>query len=504
MGFCKDEKKYYFCEMTIRTILTSCILASTAHFASAQYFEADGIAYRLYASRGTVAVVPFEQSEDLRVYQGALSIPDEVEYDGVFYPVAGVSRDAFAGCDGLVSVILPSSLLFIDEFAFSYCSSLVSISFPESLGRIGEGAFVGCSSIETVSLPSNVVEIGDKVFYDCRELKEVSVSDHLIGIGDFSFSGCVSLSGFEIPDAVERIGSGAFRNCGKILEVSLPASLKKLGDAAFENCVSLGSVELKSSIKDIPAYCFNGCRSLENVSFIEGCKKIGAYAFQGCSGLREVYIGENIEEIGDNAFGLCTSLSRIDISETGSLIEIGSGAFTHTLLEKADLRRVAVIGADSFAGCGVLEDVVMYSMLDSIGSRAFHDCPELRYVTSMRLQPPALNSVGFDRTSYATVLLSVPESCAMLYRQTPPWSYFDELYAISGVGNIPGDDDDLIVKVTMRGVELLSAYGSYAIYDVSGRLIVEGEKKESGKEIALPSRGIYIVRSGQSVRKIVF
>jgi hypothetical protein len=61
--------------------------------------------------------------------------------------VTAIGRDAFSGCENLVSVIIPAGVTSIGGWAFYACSSLTSITIPASLISIEDSAFLKCKSL---------------------------------------------------------------------------------------------------------------------------------------------------------------------------------------------------------------------------------------------------------------------------------------------------------------------------------------------------------------------
>ncbi len=83
-------------------------------------------------------------------YEGAITIPSTVSYNGVNYTVTTIGGWAFDGCSNL---------------------SMVTIS--DSVSLIRNSAFTGCSQLDTViCLAQNATRIGDKLLcqYSCREI----------------------------------------------------------------------------------------------------------------------------------------------------------------------------------------------------------------------------------------------------------------------------------------------------------------------------------------------
>ena len=76
-----------------------------------------------------------------------LTIPREVLYGGVSYPVTSIGEYAFEDCTGLTSVTIPSSVTSIEQSVFSNCIGLTSISIPNSVTSIGESALYRCNGL---------------------------------------------------------------------------------------------------------------------------------------------------------------------------------------------------------------------------------------------------------------------------------------------------------------------------------------------------------------------
>ena len=85
-------------------------------------------------------------------------------------------RDAFKETD-LISVVLPDSLLSIDESSFAECHSLVNITIGDSVDFVGDNAFLGCENLTGVTFPAS---LGMPASPQPR-------------IGQYAFSGCTGL-----------------------------------------------------------------------------------------------------------------------------------------------------------------------------------------------------------------------------------------------------------------------------------------------------------------------
>lgn len=105
-----------------------------------------------------------------------LTIPAAIDE----YPVASIGSSAFAGCRGIKSVTIPSSVTSIEVCAFGDCSGLTSVVIPPSITNIENEAFVFCTGLLSIVIPPSVKYIGRNAFYGCSELKTVEIPEILL------------------------------------------------------------------------------------------------------------------------------------------------------------------------------------------------------------------------------------------------------------------------------------------------------------------------------------
>lgn len=229
------------------------------HSSAGVYFMADGLKY-LVTSDSTCMLI------SAAYYSGSIYIPEKVEYGSREYTVSAIEDKAFACCDSLTSVSLPSSLISIGNFAFFSCSALKSLSLPPALTSLGRWAFFGCESIESsISIPDGVDTIPEEAFGRCRSLKEVILPTNLEYIGDAAFRECESLSSIILPEGLETIGSSAFTDCKSLTYVAITEGVDTICVLTFAGCVSLSKVILPQSMSFIENGAFCDDDSLTDV-----------------------------------------------------------------------------------------------------------------------------------------------------------------------------------------------------------------------------------------------
>ena len=367
-----------------------------------------------------------------------ITIPDSV---------TRIADHAFCDCSSLTSVTIPNNVTYMGGYAFYGCTGLTSVSLSDILTGIGNYTFYNCNSLTSVTIPRSVTYIGNYAFSYCIGLTSVTIPDSVTRIGDHAFRTCTGLTSVTIGNGVTSIGEGAFVGCRSLMSVSIPSSVTYIGNYAFYDCGALNTVKIDSiaawcgisfassdsnplfneksnlyldnvllteliipeGVTSIGDYAFYGCRSLTSVTIPEDMTSIGNYAFHYCSGLTSVTIPVSVTTIGSLAFdGYIQSVYYSGIKEQWKLISIGSGndfrQATIYYLEPDFVLPTALtaIEAEAFAG-GVLTYAKLPEGTASIGSRAFADCPNLRY-TYIPAATTEIAADAFENVTGLTIL----------------------------------------------------------------------------------------------------
>lgn len=134
--------------------------------------------------------------------------------------VAAISHSAFLNChQDLMDVVLPDSIVSIEEMAFASCFNLKSVTIPNAVTEIGAGAFAACSALTNVVFGScNVTTIKDGTFDGCVALVHVEIPVSVTNIGAHAFGGCSKLGSVRIPDSVTAIARDAFTECFSLFD----------------------------------------------------------------------------------------------------------------------------------------------------------------------------------------------------------------------------------------------------------------------------------------------
>lgn len=65
------------------------------------------------------------------------------------------------------AVTVPEGVEVIEPYAFAGCDELVRVELPSTLKEIGEGAFLGCVQLRELTVPDGVGRIGELAFWNC-------------------------------------------------------------------------------------------------------------------------------------------------------------------------------------------------------------------------------------------------------------------------------------------------------------------------------------------------
>ncbi len=259
-----------------------------------------------------------------------------------------------AGVD--VTIILDEGITSISPYAFGGCENLVNLTIPHSVVSIGDCAFYGCSRLmPAMIIPDTVVSIGLNAFTSCPALKELTIPDGVTRIESNAFSECSGLVKVTIPDSVTSIGYDAFYGCSGLTELTIPNSVTSIEEYAFYGCSGLTELTIPNSVTSIEKYTFNGCSGLTKLTIPDSVTSIGYGAFYGCSGLTELTIPNSVTSIEEYAFYGCSGLTELTIPD--SVTSIGGWAFydctgLESIFMKGRETDSPTIHEDAFWNCG--------------------------------------------------------------------------------------------------------------------------------------------------------
>lgn len=120
---------------------------------------------------------------------------------------------------------------------------------------------------------------------------------------------------------------------------------------------------------------------------------------------------------------------------------------------------VTTVYENTFANLSKLQKVSLPSTIESIGSGAFSNSPNLSTVIVQSVTPPTLSEDAFDKDASQKIAVYVPAKSYSAYKSAPVWKDLNiipssEALTVDGMEYIPGDDT---VVLTAFGNDVESA-----------------------------------------------
>lgn len=160
-----------------------------------------------YGSIGKLSVLDLSEA---KIVEGGDSYYNDV-YIGEFYTSNDcVGGYAFAYCNSLTSIDLPSTITKIDYRAFKDCRNLKNVNIHAGITSIGKGAFQNCDKLEKINIPIGITEIKEKTFYNCSALKTINIPEGVTRIEDYAFDGIQFLLSVTFPSTLQYLSAYAF------------------------------------------------------------------------------------------------------------------------------------------------------------------------------------------------------------------------------------------------------------------------------------------------------
>ena len=359
--------------------------------------------------------------------------------------------------DQLQTVVLPSNLTKLGDFAFNYCTNLQSIGLPSRLKEIGSAVFQRCKKLSNITLPQNLNSIGEWAFNGCESLTSVTMPSEITTIPLRAFSECTNLETINLPSTITSIGDYAFRGCKNLEMRYLPTGIKTIGYSAFSGCSKISLLSLPNGVKEIDSYAFESCTGLTHITIQNGVTSVSNSLFQGCTNLQSVIFNGRLSNISANAFYGCNSLSLLKVSGYDNITSIGDNAFYGcSSLPSFEIPSTTTdIGSSAFYGCKGLKTIHLSAAITSIGSSAFSGCTNLQSIFADMPSPLNLDASTFNNVDKKTCTLYVPQGKYQTYWLADVWGDFSNIIDSSS-GTI---DEQVSVNVTTAGT-LESLLGS--------------------------------------------
>lgn len=481
--------------------------------------------------------------------------------------ITEIGESAFEVCVSITSLTLPESVTTIGNGAFGYCNSLTSLFIPKNVSSIAtyitygsanlteisvaeensnftsadgalyskdktklyaypnkrytdvvipdgvttimDGTFWECTNIKSISIPESVTTLQPFCFYSCENLTTINLPQNITSVPQGAFYYCESLESVVVPDKVTNIGQTAFADCDNLKSVKLGEGVTTIGVSAFMNSESLSDLVLPASLKSLGMSSLRGT-AIETITIPKKCTSVGDYAFMGCNKLKEILVEKGNTKFQSKEGVLCDYQGwkilawpggkSTEYSVPAGTTNIGDDSFSYCeTLEKIELcNDVTTIGSYAFSDDINLKTVVLGDKVSSIKEGAFAYCSSLSEIHCKNVTPVAITADVFKKVTTSNCTLYVPVGAKSAYSNATVWKGFKILEESSSV------EDNMANTVKVRavagtilveGIENVKA----EVYTVGGELIYSGYDSV----IRVNESGIYIVRIGKEVKKIV-
>ena len=394
------------------------------------------------------------------------------------------SKTLIAGCNNSV-IPADGSVTIIGESAFAWCDSLTSVEIPSGVTSIEYGAFWGCYSLTNIKIPASVTNIGKDAFYDCFRLYAIyNDSDLILGLnsdyyGEFSR---------HIKLIVNKYGNKTYLNDGAKYIDTEEGFLFKKKDDNYQLIGYIGSEETVTLPRDIDGndYEIFDMRGVRNVIIPDNITNIGEVAFRGCHTLERIEIPSNVTSIGGAVFSGCSNLKY---NEYDNGLYLGNAQNPYVVLIKAKTTDITsctiheqtkVIADSAFFVCSRLTSIEIPSSITSIGGSVFFGCSRL---TSINI-PSSVTSIEDRAFSGCSSLTSIEIPLSVTSIGDYAFSGCSSLTSIelpSGVTSIGGSAFSGCSSLTSIEIPLgMTSIGSYAFYDCSSltSIIYDGNRTQ--------------------------
>lgn len=264
-----------------------------------------------------------KESKTIQTLDLTLPIKDA---DGSEYTIAGIPTSGFGYNSVMKTVVLPSYIKTISNYAFKNSYALESVTLNDGLEVIGLETFSGCTLLREVNnfFPDSVVDVQDNAFFKCG-LECGAIANSLTNLGsrvfhssgirsfdcsksslkilkEYAFFQTYSLTNVVLNDEIEVMEDGVFESCTALAKVDklLPPNLKTLGYSkpVFINNSSLeGEVQVGSHLDTLLSRSFRATKIHSFVAKKDSFKTLGQYVFFACNDLTNIVLSATIEKL---------------------------------------------------------------------------------------------------------------------------------------------------------------------------------------------------------------
>lgn len=349
---------------------------------------------------GTYSLVKVSTS-----FNGVLSIPDKL----LETPVTSIGKNAINQCHNINKIIVPNSILKIDETAIIFNNGLSEILLNEGLETIGNNALSTNRLLETITIPASTTYIHPTAFNLCTKLESIDIDknnkiyesiDGVVYSKDLKsllIYPCAKNSGeaYFINEGIERINEYSFVN-SQINKIVAPSTLLTIDKYAF--CETyINEVILNEGLLTIEDFAFYDNNLIRFINIPSTVKKVGKGTWNisniNLSDGNPYFVQEDstIYSADYKIIYVNTDYELTSITLKESVEVIAYGAFqNHYNLEYISFNNsLKTIGEYVFKNCSSIKELNLPNSLLAIGAYAFE------------------NNTGLERLNLSNQLVSI-------------------------------------------------------------------------------------------------
>lgn len=293
----------------------------------------------------------FYNSSNLR----KVNIPKNVKFMG---------NNPFAGCPNIEVINESPYFNFVDGILYNRDFTRL-IYYPiskkddryeikEGCRILGKHSFYLCDNLKEVVIPSSIIKLENNPFSGCTKINLVNKSDYyhiddsVIYDKDYSsVIGCLNSINTDclVLKDVKRICRNSFWNCKGSRKIVLPKTLESIGYNPFVSC---SNIEFESNSENYMVYdnalytadksklvCYPAKYAIGDIYLPDEVITLERGAFSGSDRMTNIHL-HNVSIISKTCFTNCNSLERVYCSDL--VTYIGEWAFAHC----ANLKELSV------------------------------------------------------------------------------------------------------------------------------------------------------------------
>lgn len=310
-----------------------------------------------------------------------------------------IGTQMFTNAKSLVSLIMPSSTVTIEDFSFRNCDNLIKLDIPDQCETIEDNAIEFCDLLTVINIGKSLNYYGIGNGNYCPLLAEITVDaqnenfesvDGVLYNKDltslYKYPEAKENPEYTVPSSVTFIDGYAFARA-KFERIFLPTTLTSIQTGTFNYCLNLINIEIPRNVETIGLFAFQHCESLVTISVPDKVEELKDFCFGYCYGLRTCNLGSGLKDIDDTAFTGDTSLEYFSVSDQNPYYTASEGilyskdmsrvvrcplAFSSEVLSLSD--DIEIIDSYAFESCTGIAGFNLPSNLKEIGNSAFKNC----------------------------------------------------------------------------------------------------------------------------------